>query len=236
MSDEYADDEEYTMEEHYGEQLQKEPEEEKSSSTIMHIQTPIGPVSFDIKQYDDVQKAVAATHKKGPQTPLAEQLMNSFIGSKHKRDSRYWSGKLGVFMKLHFDTYLEEEFKVTEEFMIDQGKIRAPMYETIEVQEENRLRYLAIGTRFYQSKTNPEFQFITVSTVDHDGDHRLSVYTPSEKTVLVNGKDADDLIAQVESNFYEYGILKGEFFDLRYNLIARDKRIDALIAWDENVK
>ena len=236
MSDEFADEEEYTMEGHYGEQLEKEPEAEQMASMVMEIQTPMGPISVDMKQYDDIKKAVASTYKTGPQMPLAEQLMNNFIGAKHKRDSRYWSGKLGIFMKLHFDTYLEEEFKVTEEFMIDQGKIRAPMYETIEVQEENRLRYLAIGTRFYQSKTNPEFQFITVSTVDHDGDHRLSVYTPSEKTVLVNGKDADDLIAQVESNFYECGILKGEFFDLRYNFIARDKSIDELIAWDEDVK
>ena len=236
MSDEFADEEEYTMEGHYGEQLEKEPEAEQMASMVMQIQTPMGPISVDMKQYDDIKKAVASTHKTGPQMPLAEQLMNNFIGAKHKRDSRYWSGKLGIFMKLHFDNYLEEEFEVTEEFMIDQGKIRAPMYETIEVQEENRLRYLAIGTRFYQSKTNPEFQFITVSTVDHDGDHRLSVYTPSEKTVLVNGKNADDLIAQVESNFYECGILKGEFFDLRYNFIARDKSIDELIAWDEDVK
>ena len=236
MSDEYAEEEEYTMEQHYGEQLHPETEDGEQPSMVMEIQTPMGPVSIDMKQLDIIKSAVAATHKKTPQLPLAEQMMNGFIGSKHKRDSRYWSGKLGILMKLHFDNYLEEEFEVTEEFMIDQGKIRAAMYETIAVQDETRLRFLAIGTRFYRSKTEPEHQFITVSTVDHDGDHRLSVYTPADTTVLVNGKEADELISQVEADFYKCGILKGAFFDLRYNFITRDKGIDELIAWDENVK
>ena len=234
MSDEFANEEEMTLERHYEKEL--EPETAQSTSTVLEIQTPMGPVSIDMKQYHDAKKAVLAAEKKAPQLPLVEQLMNSFIGPKHKRDSRYWSGKLGVFMKLHFDKYLQEEYDVVDEFMVDQGKIRAAMYETIEVQEENRVRFLAVGTRFYQSKTEAKHQIVTVSTVDHDGDQRLSVYTPADLTVLVHGKEADQLIGHVESDFYECGILKGAFFDLRYNFITRDKDIDELIAWDETVK
>ena len=51
MSDEYADEEKYTMEEHYGEQLEKEPEGGEKSSTILVIQTPMGPVSIDEQFY-----------------------------------------------------------------------------------------------------------------------------------------------------------------------------------------
>jgi len=236
MTDEYASEEETSLENHYQQELNTKSSTEPPVSMILEIQTPMGPVSIDMKQYEDAKIAVAATREKVPQLPLTEQLMNSFMGSKHKRDSRYWSGKLGALMKMHFDQYLEQEYDVADEFMIDQGKIRAAMYETVEVQDENRQRFLAVGTRFYQSKTELKQQLITISSVDHDGDQRLSVYTPMETTVLVHGKEADQLIAHVESDFYQRGSLKEAFFDLRYNFITRDKSIDELIAWDDKVK
>ena len=240
MADEYQLEEEFTMEPHYEKELEKAPGEEKPSekpaSTVLEVQTPLGPVSIDMKQFDDVKSAVAATRKKVSSMPLSDQMMHGFLGGKHKRDSRYWRGKLGVLMKIHFDEYLEEEFEVSEEFLIDHGKIRAAVYETAEMHEKQRQRFLAVGTRFYKSKKNPEHMFVTVSSVDHDGDQRLSVYTPADSIVLVKGKNAEDLITQIESDFYQNGALKGAFFDLRFNFITRDKDIDELIAWDEDVK
>ena len=236
MADEYQLEEEFTMEQHYEKEFEAEKPEGEQFSSIVEIQTPIGPVSVDMKQFDNAKSAIAATREKISSLPLGDQMMNGFIGAKHKRDSRYWSGKLGVLMKIHFDKYLGEEFEVVEEFMIDQGKIRAAIYETIELYEGQRERFLAVGTRFYKSKTNPEHLFVTVSTVDHDGDQRFSVYTPTESIVLVKGKNVDELIVQVESDFYQSGFLKGAFFDLRYSFITRDKSIDELIAWDEQVK
>jgi len=236
MADEYQHEEEFTMEQHYEQELEVQKSEGEQLSSIVEIQTPIGPVSVDMKQFDDAKIAVVATRQKISSLPLGDQMMNDFIGAKHKRDSRYWTGKLGILMKIHFDKYLAEEFEIAEEFMIDQGKMRAAIYETIELYEEQRERFLAVGTRFYKSKTNPDHLFVTVSTVDHDGDQRFSVYTPTESTVLVKGKNADELITQVESDFYQRGFLKGAFFDLRYSFISRDKNIDELIAWDEKVK
>lgn len=236
MSDEFAIEEGITLEPHYHPELKSESKSKEPASMVLEIQTPMGPVTIDMKQFEDAKIAVAATRKKTPQLPLAEQLLKNFIGHKHNRDSRYWTGKLGVLMKMHFDQYLEEEYTITDEFMIEQGKIRAAMYDTAEVQNEVRQRFLAIGSRYYQSKTEPEHKFVIISSIDHDGDQRLSVYTPADTTVLVHGKDAGQLIGNIESDFYQYGSLKGAFFDLRYNFITRDKGIDELIAWDEKVK
>ena len=234
MSDDYHYDEEFTMEPHYEQELESTGPD--SASMLVNIETPMGQVTVDLKQIDDAKKAVAATRAKDSQLPLSDQMMNGFIGSKHRRDSRYWSGKLGILMKIHFDTYLGEEYEVVEEFMVDHGKIRAAIHESVELHEGKRQRFLVAGTRFYQSKEIPEHHLAIVSGVDHDGDHRLSVYTPSDSTVYVNGESADELISNVENDFYQNGILKNAFFDLKYNFIARDKQIDDLIAWDENIK
>jgi len=236
MADDFQYDEEYTMEQHYEQETGQGSPEVDPASMVVDIQTPMGPITVDMKQLEDAKKAVAATRVKEPSLPLGDRMMNDFIGAKHKRDSRYWRGKLGVLMKMHFDKYLAEEFDVVEEFMIDQGKIRAAIHESIELQDGQRQRFLAAGTRFYQSKTLIGHHLITVSSVDHDGDQRLSVYTSTLPLVKVHGKSAEDLISDVEADFYQKGVLKGAFFDLQYNFITRDKQIDDLIAWDEDVK
>ncbi|MDB2560162.1 hypothetical protein N9Z48_00300, partial [Euryarchaeota archaeon] len=125
MADDFQYDEEYTMEQHYEQETGQGSPEVDPASMVVDIQTPMGPITVDMKQLEDAKKAVAATRVKEPSLPLGDRMMNDFIGAKHKRDSRYWRGKLGVLMKMHFDKYLAEEFDVVEEFMIDQGKIRA---------------------------------------------------------------------------------------------------------------
>ena len=235
MSDDYRYEEEFTMEQHYEEEFDSSVEVDPSTMVI-EIQTPMGPFSVDLKMVEQAKLAVAATRTQPSSKPLGDQMMNAFIGGKHKRDSRYWGGKLGVLMKKHFDTYLDQEFEIVEEFMIDQGKIRAAVYETVELHGEQRIRFLAAGTRFYKSKTDAKNRFITISSVDHDGDQRISVYTPSDLEVQICGKNGDELISNIELDFYQCGVLKGAFFDLRYNFISRDKNIDDLIAWDEDVK
>jgi len=173
MADDYQLEEEFTMEPHYEKEFETESTSGEQASTVLEIQTPLGPVSIDMKQYDDIKSTVAATRKKASSMPIGDQMMHGFLGGKHKRDSRYWAGKLGAMMKMHFDEYLEEEYEVVEEFLIDHGKIRAAVYETVEMHEKQRQRFLAVRTRFYKSKTNPENLFVTVSSVDHDGDQRF---------------------------------------------------------------
>jgi AAA+ superfamily predicted ATPase len=236
MADDFEYEEEYTMEQHYEQEAEQSISDVDPATMIVNIQTPMGPITVDMKQLEDAKKAVAATRAKESPLPLGDQMMNNFIGTKHKRDSRYWRGKLGVLMKLHFDIYLAEEFEVVEEFMIDQGKMRAAIHESIELQDGQRQRFLAAGTRFYKSKTQTGHHLVTVSSVDHDGDQRISVYTSTLQPVEVHGKSAEELISDVEADFYQTGVLKGAFFDLQYNFIARDKQIDDLIAWDEDVK
>ena len=236
MADDYQYEEEYTMEQHYEQDSELSQQEIDPATMVVDIQTPMGPIVVDMKQLDDAKNAVAATRAKQSVLPLGDRMMNEFIGSKHKRDSRYWRGKLGVLMKIHFDLYLADEFEVVEEFMVDQGKLRAAIHESIELHDGQRQRFLAAGTRFYQSRTEKDHHLVTVSSVDHDGDQRISVYTSTRTPINVHGKSADDLISDVEFDFYQNGILKGAFFDLQYNFISRDKQIDDLIAWDENVK
>ena len=165
MADDFEYEEEYTMEQHYEQEAEQSISDVDPATMIVNIQTPMGPISVDMKQLDDAKKAVAATRAKESPLPLGDQMMNNFIGTKHKRDSRYWRGKLGVLMKLHFDIYLAEEFEVVEEFMIDQGKMRAAIHESIELQDGQRQRFLAAGTRFYKSKTQTGHHLVTVSSV-----------------------------------------------------------------------
>ena len=163
--------------------------------------------------------------------------MNEFIGSKHKRDSSDIEGKeLGVLMKIHFDLYLADEFEVVEEFMVDQENCEPPFMKVLSCTTANANDSLLLALVFYQSKTEKDHHLVTVSSVDHDGDQRISVYTSTRTSVNVQVRQsADDLIKRGDLIFIKNGILKGAFFDLQYNFISRDKQID-LIAWDENVK
>ena len=64
MADEYQLEEEFTMEPHYEKELEAESTSGEQASTVLEIQTPLGPVSIDMKQYDNIKSTVAATRKK----------------------------------------------------------------------------------------------------------------------------------------------------------------------------
>jgi hypothetical protein len=104
------------------------------------------------------------------------------------------------------------------------------------LQGKQRQRIMVIGTRFYQSKVDPAHRFTLISSVDGDGDHRITIHTPTGHSMNTERYDFTNFINQLEEDFYENGPLNQAFFDLKYNFVERDTNIDALLAWDPVVK
>ena len=207
------------------------------STTSFVIDSPLGPISMDMKQYTDAKSAAHAMTPKPVRKNLFDEKMFNFLGvSKTQRDSRYWKGQLGGLMKLHLDRFLEPEFIVSDEFSIEEGIIRPCMYDTISLQGRERGRIMVVGTRFYESKTNAQRRFILISSVDGDGDHRITIHVPNGHQAPNEPYDFNNLIDQLEGDFYANGPLNRAFFDLKYNFIDRDTNIDNLLAWDEKIK
>ena len=44
------------------------------------------------------------------------------------------------------------------------------------------------------------------------------------------------MIDDLEQGFYKSGPLKGRFFDMSFNILERDDRINNLIAWDHDIQ
>ena len=74
----------------------EEPEEQMTSgdsTTSFVIDSPLGPISMDMKQYSDAKSAAHALTPKPPRKNLFDEKMFNFLGvSKTQRDSRYWKG------------------------------------------------------------------------------------------------------------------------------------------------
>jgi len=216
---------------------EKQEEKEQTPDPTFVIESPYGPVSVDMKAYADAKMAANKLMPKQPRTNMFDSKMFTFLNApKTQRDSRYWKGQLGALMKMHLDQYLTPEFTVSEEFSIEDGIIRPCMYDTIPLQGKQRARIMVIGTRFYESKADPQLRFILISSVDGDGDHRITIHVPVGHEMKNERYDFNNFINQLEDDFYENGPLNEAFFDLKYNFIQRDTNIDALLAWDPKVK
>ena len=209
----------------------------KVPTPIFTVATPLGDFSVDMKEYSEAKAAANSLMPKKERKNLFDSKMFTFLEApKTQRDSRYWNGQLGALMKMHLDLYLEPEYEVTEEFGIEDGILRPCIYDTIPLQGNVRQRIMVIGTRFYQSKITPEHRFILISSVDGDGDHRITVHVPIGKEMNTERYSFDNFIDDLEKDFYSRGPLNGAFFDLKYNFIERDANIDSLLAWDPEVK
>lgn len=209
-----------------------------SSVTKVKVETPFGDFKIDMKEIDDAKVAISKSKQKSIWVSLFDKKMHIFLGEKPTRDSKYWTGKLGPLMKMHIDKFIDS-FEITDEFYIDEGGFLKPsVYDVIEFGNDSRQTYLVEGTRYYQSTTNPEVRFCLNYKVDGDGDHRIEVYTRNENTDMgsCRGTELRQFIVGLENHFYDCGVLNGAFFDLKYNFIPRDQKIDQLIAWDENVR
>ncbi len=210
---------------------------EAQPSPVFKVNTPMGEMSIDMKAYADAKAAAFELAPKKQRSNLFDQKMFTFLEApKTQRDSRYWGGHLGALMKMHLDVYLEPEYEVTEEFAIEDGILRPCMYDTIPLQGKERRRIMILGTRFYQSTVSPEHRFIVISSVDGDGDHRLTIHIPTGRSMNTERYSFDTFLDGLEEDFYQNGPLKGAFFDLKYNFIERDANIDDLLAWDPAVK
>ena len=86
-------------------------------------------------------------------------------------------------------------------------------------------------------------RMVLVYSTDDDGDERLSVYSPRQSGErrpfsLVNAGSmfGFQTIEDLEEAFFQRGPLKGRFFDLDFNFIEKDTKVENLIAWDTDVK
>ena len=223
-----------STQEHYG----GNPAEE-NSATSFAITTPFGPLEIDLFDYDAAQEALVATRKKVEQRTFTEQLLFNFLGEGNVRESRYWPGNLGKLMKIHLDAFLDQrEWDCVDEFSIERGRKVSCTYSAYDFPGNSKERYLALGYRFFKHRTLKTARFVLEYLVDSDGDHRLSlIRAKSDIPIVEPGTDSPPtIIDEVDDDFYVNGPLNGEFFDIRYNFIDRDKSIEDLIAWDEEVK
>jgi len=208
-------------------------------STEVPISTPFGPITVDLKAYDSAKVALESSKKKKTYRSVLDQILYDFLGDELVREGKYWNGNLGVLMKIHFESFVEAEWDCIDEFAIRDGARVACTYSTYDFPNGGKERFLAVGHRLYQSKSNPESnKFVIEYTIDHDGDHRL-VLCRAKKDVPAKGEEKDahsTIISKMDEDFYVNGPLNGQFFDLRYNYIDRDLAIEELIAWDENIK
>ncbi len=223
-----------STQEHYGDYPVK-----ANSATSFAIKTPFGPLEIDLFDYDAAQEALVATRKKVEQRTFTEQLLFNFLGEGNVRESRYWPGNLGKLMKIHLDAFLDQrEWDCVEEFSIERGRKVSCTYSAYDFPGNTKERYLVLGYRFFKHRTLKNARFVLEYLVDSDGDHRLSLIRA--KSDIPTAKPGTDLpptiIDEMDDDFYVNGPLNGEFFDIRYNFIDRDKSIEELIAWDEEVK
>jgi len=210
-----------------------------NSTTSFAIKTPFGPLEIDLSDYDAAQEALVATRKKVEQRTFTEQLLFNFLGEGNVRESRYWPGNLGKLMKIHLDAFLDQrEWDCIEEFSIERGRKVSCTYSAYDFPGNSKERYLVLGYRFFKHRTLKNARFVLEYLVDSDGDHRLSlIRAKSDIPIVEPGTDSSPtIIDEVNDDFYVNGPLNGEFFDIRYNFIDRDKSIEELIAWDEEVK
>ena len=107
------------------------------------------------------------------------------------------------------------DWHMFREFIIKDEILRDANYGNIEIGNKGSKRYMAIGTRFYISPSGE--RVVLTASQDSDGDQRIVVTTRHEG-------DALQLIEEFESDFYQSGPLKGEFFDMDYNFIKRNRR------------
>jgi ATP-dependent 26S proteasome regulatory subunit len=89
---------------------------------------------------------------------------------------------------------------------------------------------MASGWRFYIRRTaSGEEKFAVNSSVDSDGDQRLTVITSTDGRGL-------EIIEELMKSFYENGPLNGGFFDIQYNFLKRHQKTNELMAWNPHIK
>ena len=212
-----------------------------SPETTVVVRSDLGPFSIDLAAVDRAQQLVAASKKKPDDRSKFTVLVETFLGGQPLYSSRYWSINLGRLLKSFSEEYFgRHDWTVVEEFHLrDERKVN-PIYNVMRIPGEPDQRYLHQGVRFMERADG--VKIVISNSVDDDGDERISVHflgeksekypLPSRNKSMFGFKVLEDL----ESDFFQQGPLKGQFFDLDYRFIEKDTHVGELIAWDEDVK
>ena len=189
------------------------------------IKTPWGEVNIDLLSFEKAKKkAKKIANPPGPNE--MGRLVQEFLGGEEHVDTVYWGPKLGGLIKFYTDKHFST-FELVKEFNYVKGMKLEPTYGQIQLGKNNTQKFVQSGWRFYQ---NDDFRFVIQFSVDqYDKDERISIMTTEFSKGL-------SMIDELEAGFYQSGPLKGRFFDMSFNILERDGRINDLIAWNHDIQ
>lgn len=200
-------------------------EQEHNKTTDFSITSPIGEFSMDFREFE-IARINTQKELNPASVNYARKMIREFLGAEDRADHRYYGETLGALIKFHLDKEFSE-CELIKEFRLE-GKIEIEaVYSNITIQNSNNVRYLEGGIRFYQNE-NEKFVVIC-STCEFDSDEKITIISGTEGRGL-------ELIEQLETSFYQTGVLKNAFFDMRFNFINRSDIVNQLIAWNEDVR
>ena len=154
------------------------------------------------------------------------KLVQEYLGGQEHVDTVYWGQKLGGLIKLYTNKHFSD-YELVKEFDFVKGVKLEPTYGQVQLGKNNTEKFVQTGWRFYQ---NEDFRFVIHFSVDkYDDDERISIMTTEFSKGL-------SMIDDLEQGFYKSGPLKGRFFDMSFNILERDDRINNLIAWDHDIQ
>ena len=207
------------------EDMKENKAEENNNSTDFTVTSPIGEFTMDFKQFEIARKNTDKELNPAS-VNYARRLMREFLGTDDRADHRYYGYTLGALMKLHLDKEFSE-CELIKEFRLE-GKIEIEAeYSNITLQDSRNARFLEAGIRFYQNENE---KFVVICSVSN--------YDDSQKVTIISGTEGRglELIEQLETSFYQTGVLKNAFFDMQFNFINRSEVVNQLIAWNDDVK
>ena len=197
-------------------------------NTTVKMTTPLGEINLDMLEYHEANK-IARNHVNPEDFSVARKTVRDFLGAEDKIDVRYWENKLGSLVKMHLDVHFSDATLV-KEFDFDGNLQTDATYSSIYLGEKGYARFMARGWRFYvRNVASGEEKFALHSSVDSDGDQRITVITDT------NGRGLE-IIEELMDSFYANGPLNGGFFDIQYNFMKRNQRTNELMAWNPRIK
>ena len=210
--------------------------------TTIVVNSDFGPFSLDLEQVEIAKEMVALGKKKPDERDPFAVIIEEYLGGQYVHATRFWDPNLGRLMKLFSQEYfVEEDWQVVEEFHLQKTRKVSPLFKVIKIPGEEDQQFLHTGIRFMKNFGGQ--RMVLVYSTDDDGDERLSVYSPRQSGErrpfsLVNAGSmfGFQTIEDLEEAFFQRGPLKGRFFDLDFNFIEKDTKVENLIAWDTDVK
>ena len=189
------------------------------------INTPWGEVNIDLLSFEKAKKkADEIANPPGPNE--MGKLVQEYLGGQEHVDTVYWGQKLGGLIKLYTNKHFSD-YELVKEFDFVKGVKLEPTYGHIQLGKNNTEKFVQTGWRFYQNEYS---RFVVHFSVDkYDDDERISIMTTEFSKGL-------SMIDDLEQGFYKSGPLKGRFFDMSFNILDRDDRINNLIAWDHGIQ